>query len=53
MKMEILLKAAAYILFIAGSFYFFYGGTKIPEKGRSKGVIMLISIILLSYYYWV
>lgn len=53
--MYILLKMAAYIIFVLGALFFFFGGTKKPNKGRYKlhvGIIMTISIILISYYYW-
>jgi len=52
--MEFFLKILAYMIFVLGSLYFFFGGSRSAEKPRGKhfGIIMLISILILSYYYW-
>ncbi|KEF36371.1 hypothetical protein M670_04443 [Schinkia azotoformans MEV2011] len=52
--MDFFLKILAYIIFVLGSLYFFFGGGSSAEKprGRHFGFIMLISILILSYYYW-
>ena len=52
--MDFFLKILAYIIFILGSLYFFFGGSNSAEKPRGKqfGIIMIISILILSYYYW-
>lgn len=52
--MDFLLKILAYIIFVLGSLYFFFGGSNFAEKPKGKlfGIIMIISILILSYYYW-
>ena len=52
--MDFFLKILAYIIFVLGSLYFFFGGSNSAEKPRGKhfGIIMIISILILSYYYW-
>ncbi len=52
--MDLFLKIIAYIVFVLGSIYFFFGGSNSVQKPRGKqfGIIMLISILTLSYYYW-
>jgi hypothetical protein len=52
--MDLFLKIIAYIIFVLGSIYFFFGGSNSVQKPRGKhfGIIMLISILTLSYFYW-
>lgn len=52
--MDFFLKILAYIIFVLGSLYFFFGGSNYAKKPRGKhfGIIMIISILILSYYYW-
>ncbi|GEM_PF-4010070 len=51
--MDFLLKILAYIIFVLGSLYFFFGGSYPAEKPRKNfGIVMIISILILSYYYW-
>jgi hypothetical protein len=52
--MDLFLKIIAYVIFVLGSIYFFFGGRNSVQKPRRKhlGIIMLISILTLSYYYW-
>lgn len=52
--MDFFLKILAYVVFVLGSLYFFFGKTDFVDKQRRKhtGIIICISILLLSYYYW-
>jgi len=52
--MDLLLKFIVYIIFIVGSLYFYFGRSNPAEKNNRKniGIIMFISFLLLSYYYW-
>ncbi|MBX9975381.1 hypothetical protein [Cytobacillus firmus] len=51
--MELFLKTAAYLVFAAGSFYFFFGGVRKPagkHARKHKSFIFLISFLVLSGY---
>ncbi|UPG63977.1 hypothetical protein [Metabacillus endolithicus] len=52
--MDLLLKILAYVVFILGSLYFFFGRSNPENKQKRKHsrFIMLVSIVPLSYYYW-
>jgi hypothetical protein len=52
---ELFLQVAAYFIFAAGSFYFFFGGVSKPAEKqalRHKNFIFLISFLVLSGYFW-
>ncbi|AND38492.1 hypothetical protein [Cytobacillus oceanisediminis] len=52
--MELFLQVAAYFIFAAGSFYFFFGGVRKPAGKyalRHKSFIFLISFLILSGYF--
>ena len=52
--MDFFLKILGYAIFVLGSLYFFFGGSDFAEKPRGKHfrIIMIISVLILSYYYW-
>ncbi|MCM3403769.1 MULTISPECIES: hypothetical protein [Cytobacillus] len=53
--MELFLQVAAYFIFAAGFFYFFFGGVSKPAGKyalRHKRFIFLISFLILSGYFW-
>jgi hypothetical protein len=53
-SMDFFLKILGYSIFVLGSLYFFFGGSNFAEKPRGKHfrIIMIISVLILSYYYW-
>ncbi|MGG4169420.1 hypothetical protein ABEW00_18420 [Rossellomorea vietnamensis] len=49
--MDFLVKVILYVVFLLGALYFYFGGTKRAKNGHFT-LIMLASVMLLSYYYW-
>jgi hypothetical protein len=50
--MDIIIKLLAYVVFVLGSLYFYFGGTRKTKNKGSFNLIMIASVLLLSYYYW-
>ncbi|WP_456276317.1 hypothetical protein [Bacillus sp. AK128] len=50
--MDFLLKGSAYVVYVLFSLYFFFGKDVNKRKTKHTGIIMLVSILVLSYYYW-